>query len=383
MKTIFIFLLTILTLQSKSQLSTSPIALQKVIGNLPGEGGMKPTILDTTTTYPGIPNQIKDYIVKYIKLNNQDFFGPSNIYMMIGKYQKDSLMVIVDANFNKNFSDDQRLIFPITAQNKTQQSITINKSVNGKMLQYMISPHPYSTSFKYSNNIENRLYLMVNIYEHLKGNINEETIFISNAKPFANYSNKELLTISTSSGTKFSMGEIIPIADKKIIIDSITQYGEYLYYKEINEIKDSTIMGATVGLKIEPFEANGISQEIIKIPSLQKIQLLDFWGTWCVPCRETLPKLKQIHQQYKDLEIISIAFDANNMDVNNYIKKEKLTWKNIFQGYGENEHPIITNLHIKAYPTFILIDKSGRIIYRGEGAEAISELNEVLQKIFN
>lgn len=78
-----------------------------------------------------------------------------------------------------------------------------------------------------------------------------------------------------------------------------------------------------------------INQKIAKISEITKNRkrytLLDFWGTWCKPCIELTPKLKQLNKDYSnDIQIISVALDNEIETVKNYTKEHHMDW---FQGF--------------------------------------------------
>jgi thiol-disulfide isomerase/thioredoxin len=111
--------------------------------------------------------------------------------------------------------------------------------------------------------------------------------------------------------------------------------------------------------------------------------LLNFWATWCGPCIEEMPVLKNINDEYskKGLTFISIAYPSTYEAFEKDIKKHQMEWINIYNGldlinsYGGNQ----------AIPRVYLIDKTGKIIYdRKEAVDdtRLIKLNEVLSGIF-
>lgn len=109
-----------------------------------------------------------------------------------------------------------------------------------------------------------------------------------------------------------------------------------------------------------------------------KYVLLDFWGSWCVPCRKANPHLKALYQRYKDkgFDIIGIAADNDTEDA----------WKKAIEADGLPWHHILiddldTKYNILSYPTKILVDPKGTIIERYDVEE--KDLDEKLNSIFN
>lgn len=98
----------------------------------------------------------------------------------------------------------------------------------------------------------------------------------------------------------------------------------------------------------------------------QQYVLLDFWASWCVPCRKGNPHLKQVYAQYKDkgLEIIGVADD----DTNHQAWKKAIDvdgigmWRHVLRGRGKVD--LSKAYNVPSLPTKILIDKTGKIIGR-------------------
>ena len=90
------------------------------------------------------------------------------------------------------------------------------------------------------------------------------------------------------------------------------------------------------GEKAPEFEATLIDGSAFKLSELQgKYVLLDFWGSWCAPCRKDNPKLKSMYAQYANknfqdaqgFEIVSIALEKSDKLTRRIIEKEGLDWK--------------------------------------------------------
>lgn len=104
-----------------------------------------------------------------------------------------------------------------------------------------------------------------------------------------------------------------------------------------------------------------IHGNIVKIKDFKgKYVLLDFWATWCPPCMKQIPFLKQLRKEYpsEKLVMISISADVDSSSFNRVIKKEEMNWTHIF------DREILPKVFgIKAYPTLVLINTEGLILY--------------------
>ncbi len=120
----------------------------------------------------------------------------------------------------------------------------------------------------------------------------------------------------------------------------------------------------------------------IKLSSLRgKIVLLDFWASWCQPCRHENPNLVANYNKYhsKGFEIYQVSLDRTREDWVNGIKQDKLSWTHVSDlKYWESS--VVSQYKIQGIPTNYLLDKEGNVIasnLRGP------ELGAKLQELFN
>ncbi|MGE0078276.1 MAG: redoxin domain-containing protein [Bacteroidales bacterium] len=126
-----------------------------------------------------------------------------------------------------------------------------------------------------------------------------------------------------------------------------------------------------------------------------KYILLDFWASWCVPCRKSFPHLKELYNKYKDkgLEVLCIGDnDSRPSDWKQAIEKDGIgMWYHVLRGFdmdkmrkGEkNENDISEKFGIHSLPTKILVDPNGLIVGRyGGGGEDEDALDKKLEELF-
>ncbi len=98
-----------------------------------------------------------------------------------------------------------------------------------------------------------------------------------------------------------------------------------------------------------------------------RVVLLDFWATWCGPCRSALPKLKQLQSVYggDQFVVISISADEDQRAWQAFVSSHQMTWLQQFDGNAT----IRQNFSVRSLPTYILVGRDGTILGRYVGED--------------
>ena len=174
----------------------------------------------------------------------------------------------------------------------------------------------------------------------------------------------------------------------------------YRRYEAIDARYKDTKAGKGLGLKVESNRKTALGQPMIQFSLVGvdgkqvntadlkgKVILLDFWGSWCVPCRKSHPALKELYAKYKSrgLEIIGIsneAFSAGGSKAQQdaswrkAIKEDGIDWLHVLNDADIND--LAKSHDINGYPTKFLIDRNGKFVLKILGTS--EGLHKTLEK---
>lgn len=158
--------------------------------------------------------------------------------------------------------------------------------------------------------------------------------------------------------------------------------------EEGKKLKDDLIhfKQSKVGSIAPSFILQDINGNTIDLNSYrnEKVILLDFWASWCVPCREDNPYLIEFYKEFKNkgLEIISVSRDDDLELLKQAAIKDNMNWINISD--KENNSNIRSEYFVSGIPHKVLIDKNGVIIgkWKGSGLTNIEDIRNKLEQVF-
>jgi len=121
----------------------------------------------------------------------------------------------------------------------------------------------------------------------------------------------------------------------------------------------------TAGENAPDFQTTLLTGEQAKLSDLKgKYVLLQFWGSWCGPCRAENPHLLEIYKKYhaQGFEIFSIGLESNPTNWQRAIKKDGMIWKYHSADFEEFDGELARQFNIKSIPATFLLNPDGKIM---------------------
>lgn len=147
-------------------------------------------------------------------------------------------------------------------------------------------------------------------------------------------------------------------------------------------VKMAKLKSVQIGQPAPEFTINSIDGKPIKLADFKgKYVMLDFWASWCMPCRQENPNVVKAYHTYKDknFSILGISLDEDVVAWKNAIAADKLTWAHVSDLKGF-ESPTAALYAIEAIPSSFIIDPTGKIIAKNlRGEELASFLSKTLR----
>jgi thiol-disulfide isomerase/thioredoxin len=167
---------------------------------------------------------------------------------------------------------------------------------------------------------------------------------------------------------------ILPVNESEKRFNALKTEHKNSVTGQAHNLKIESNKKTAVGKPVIPFAQEGMDGSIVDIAAFKgKVVLIDFWGSWCVPCRMSHPALKDLYKKYnsKGFEVIGISNELANstrdkkaQDIawRKAIKEDGLPWAQIL--YDPAILDLVKEFDINGYPTKFLIDQNGKFLMR-------------------
>lgn len=151
-------------------------------------------------------------------------------------------------------------------------------------------------------------------------------------------------------------------------------------YKGNAEYTKRRIWSAETGKLFPSLNLPDSSGKTVTIENYRgKTLLIDFWSSWCKPCRQEIPDLKKIYSKFKnrDFEMIGISMDRDRAAWLNAVREDKQSWKQYCELVPWKDNKIANRFYIFGIPANFLLDKNGIILGQDLSPEQIAYLASI------
>ena len=134
-----------------------------------------------------------------------------------------------------------------------------------------------------------------------------------------------------------------------------------------------------IGMEAPDFTLSDPSGKSVHLRDLRgKVVVVDFWATWCGPCRALMQHIQKMHEQLaaKGLTILGLDVGEDAATVTKFAKEQSYTFRLLLDAEPE----ITSRYFVQAYPTTFVIDRAGRIAFRDMGSGKPTDLQAAVEK---
>lgn len=166
--------------------------------------------------------------------------------------------------------------------------------------------------------------------------------------------------------------------DQRSTYEQFSEAAKNSYYGKM--VKNELYPVGNIGQRVPEFtvtDDQGTKHTLTSLLKGKKYLVLDFWASWCAPCRKEIPNVKNQYALYKDkgLQVVSISIDKSDAAWKKAVKEENLQWPNF------RSQAVADDYKVKAVPTMYLLDSKGNVVAENDDARG-EKLAAKLKELF-
>lgn len=216
-----------------------------------------------------------------------------------------------------------------------------------------------------------------------------QTVFVTQKKAYVTYLKDFVEKEPNNEVACFALNYFGPMMQEEIpyLVDVIDRLhtaapeSKYIngWYKQTQQYREAIMAENEGGVALNAQAPNIVLQnpngDTIQLKNLQgNYVLLDFWASWCNPCRMENPNVVALYNKYhaKGFEVFSVSLDANAEQWKKAIAKDGLVWKNHGCDFGGWNSAPAQTYRVQSIPCTFLLDKTGKVIAKNLRGEELA-----------
>lgn len=314
----------------------------------------------------------------------------------VSGFKGDKKIVIVDTNNNGSFLDERLMEFKaeVTVEEifsednwspflklhfeEYYDNTFMKKQRVGKIDPYIMKVNSVDT-------LMDRMLISFRDFEHEVGilELDGNTYLLKTGRRGGIYSIQLVQGDDDVVYPEIYLGQSLPMGNSMLYFEAydIDQQELTIVKLNVEDLRPNEF-GGLVGMKAPNIKTKDIDGNAFDLNSKQgKMVLLEFWGTWCGPCKADHPALEILNKNLKknNIELIGIIYDRNEAKAIDYVKEHNLDWQHVFiEMFSDIGEQVTGDFLVSGYPTYILIDEKGIIRFRGSLEEVSGFITEML-----